>query len=84
MPRPMQMDKPSDPLGVSFTLGELLLTVGRAIEVYGSDTRIYAYNGLNGIAMHVHFPSGVAPHVTFTELSDSGVALPDSENDTPN
>ena len=74
MPRPMQMDRPSDPLGVSFTLGELLLTVGRAIDVYGADTKIYAYNGLNGIAMHAHFPSGVAPHVTFTELSDPGVA----------
>ena len=83
MPRPTQMDKPSDPLGVSFTLGELMVTIARTIEIYGADTRIYAYNGLSGIAMHVHFPSGVAPHVTFTELSDSGIDLPDSENDPP-
>ena len=37
MPRPqMDFEKPSEPLGVSFTLGELLELVLRAIAVYGT------------------------------------------------
>jgi hypothetical protein len=69
MPRPTAVDKPSEPLGVSFTLDQLQHVVARAIAVYGPDAAIYGYNGLNGIALHVHFPSGVDPHVTFTEVT---------------
>jgi hypothetical protein len=68
MTRPMEMDKPSEPLGVSFRLEELQRTVARAIATLGKDTVIYGYSGLHGIALHAHFPSGVRPRVTFTEV----------------
>jgi hypothetical protein len=72
MPRPIQMDKPSEPLGVSFTLEQIQLAITRAIATYGPATKIYGHNGLAGIAMYVRFPSGLAPHVTFTEINQSG------------
>lgn len=68
MTRPMNMDKLSDPLGVSFTLEELQLCIARAIAAHGKDTTIYGYNGLPGIALHVHLPSGLRPRVTFTQV----------------
>jgi len=68
MPRPMFMTKPSEPLGVSYTLVDLLRHVARAAELYGLETKIYDYNHNNGIALHVHFPDGVAPHITFTQI----------------
>jgi hypothetical protein len=52
MTRPMQMDKPSDPLGVSFTLKDLQRRISRAIKQFGPDTNIYGYSGLKGIALH--------------------------------
>ena len=54
--------------GTSFTLADLLRRVARAAELYGLETKIYGYNQNNGIAVHVHFPDGVAPHVTFTHI----------------
>jgi hypothetical protein len=72
MPRPMQMDKPSEPLGVSFTLEQLQLVVTRAIATYGPATKIFGHGGLTGILINIHFPSGLAPHVVFTEMSASG------------
>lgn len=72
MPRPMQMDKPSEPLGVSFTLEQLQRVIARAIATYGPATKIYGHGGLTGMAINVHFPSGLAPHVMFTEMNDSG------------
>jgi hypothetical protein len=69
MPRPMQMDKPSEPLGTSLTLGELQLVIARAIATYGSGSKIYGDNDRSGIVLHVHFPSGLTPYVTFAELS---------------
>jgi hypothetical protein len=80
MPRPMFMTKPSEPLGVSFTLRDLLLRVARAAETYGLETKIYGYNQNNGIALHIHFPDGVAPHVTFTQLE---VHDPDLQSKDP-
>jgi hypothetical protein len=72
MPRPMQMEKPSESLGISFTLEQLQLVIARAIATYGPGTKIYGHGGLTGIDMRVHFPSGSVPHVMFTEISDSG------------
>ena len=69
MPRPMQMDKPSEPLGTSLTLGELQLVIAQAIASYGSDSKIYGDHDRTGIVLHVHFPSGMPPYVTFTELT---------------
>lgn len=69
MPRPMQMDKPSEPLGASLTLGELQLLVTHAIATYGSESKIYGDNDRSGIVLHVHFPLGLPPYITFTELT---------------
>jgi len=80
MPRPMFMTKPSDPLGVSYTLADLLRRVARAAEQYGLETKIYGYNENNGIALHVHFPDGVAPHITFTQIE---VPDPDLQAEDP-
>ena len=52
----IEVSKPSESLGVSLTLKDLLNNVKRAIEIYGPDTEIYAYNTVKGIAMHAHFP----------------------------
>jgi hypothetical protein len=41
MPRPMYKTKPSAPLGVSYTLVDLLRRVAQAIETYGPETKIY-------------------------------------------
>jgi hypothetical protein len=46
----LEVDKPSEPLSVSYTLGELAL-----------------HCRVNGSAMHVKFPSGLAAFITFTE-----------------
>ena len=65
------MSKPSEPLGVCHTLDELLRRIEHAADVYGPKTRIYGHNQHNqnsGIALHVHFPVGVEPHITFTEV----------------
>jgi hypothetical protein len=58
--------------GVSYTLEQLQLVVTRAITTYGPATKIYGHGGLTGILINVHFPSGLAPHVMFTEMSASG------------
>lgn len=65
------MQKPSEPLGVAHTLDELLRKIEHAADVYGPETRIYGYNQNSGIALHVHFPDGVEPHVTFTQVDIS-------------
>ena len=71
MPRPLFMQKPSEPLGVAHTLEELLRKIEHAADVYGPDTRIYGYNQNSGIALHIHFPDGVAPHITFRQVDIS-------------
>jgi hypothetical protein len=69
------MAKPSEPLGVSFKLGDLMKAVQCAIEIYGEDARIYADNRNPGIVLHAHFPNGYKPHVTFTHL-DNDASVP--------
>jgi hypothetical protein len=74
MPRPdMEMTKPSEPLGSFGTLGELLIGVVHAIETYGEETRIFGYNEVSGIVLHVHFPDGAFPHITFTQNESGGL-----------
>ena len=41
MLHPVQMEKPSEPLGTSFTLGELQDVVSFGIAAYGPETKIY-------------------------------------------
>jgi hypothetical protein len=72
MPRPIQMDRPSEPLGVCSMLEQVQLVIARAIATYGPATKIYGHGGLTGIDMRVYFPSGLVPRVMFTEMSDSG------------
>jgi hypothetical protein len=71
------MDKPSEPIGISFTLGELQEVAARAVAQYGAETKIYGYNQNNGIALHAHFPAGVAPHVTFTQIEVPDIPVPE-------
>jgi len=71
MQRPMQMDKPSNPLGVAFTLGELQRVIAHAIAVHGSTTGIHGYHGPVGISLNAHFPSGMLPHIMITEVARS-------------
>lgn len=58
--------KPSEPLGVAYTLGELERAVARAINRYGSETKILGHNQIMGVTLEAHFPKGSRPHVTFT------------------
>lgn len=71
MPRPLFMMKPSAPLGVAYTMKELLRKIEHVSDVYGPETRIYGHNQNSGIELHVHFPDGVAPHITFTHVDIS-------------
>jgi hypothetical protein len=80
MLRPMDMKKPSDALGVSFKLGDLLKTVQRAMLEYGENTMIYAYNRNPGMALHVHFPNGHKPHITFTHI-ENDASIPEPSGD---
>ena len=73
------MKKTSEPLGVSFTLEELQKRIALAISTYGANTRIYSYDLNSGIALHVHFPAGEPPHVTFTQIEVPGPDLPPGE-----
>jgi hypothetical protein len=78
MPRRLNMSKASEGLGASSTLADLVRTVARAIETYGSPT-ICGYNQSCGIGIHVHFPDGVSPHITFTQKEVPGSELPPGE-----
>jgi hypothetical protein len=77
MSHPTKVDKPSEPLGVSFTLGELQQRLAHAITTYGLDARIYGYDGINGIVMHAHFPTGAARYITITELTAGPGQVPE-------
>jgi hypothetical protein len=69
MLHPLKMEKPSDPLGTSFTLAELQDVVSSGIAAYGPETKICGYSGIVGIVIHAHFPLGLPVHVTLTEVT---------------
>jgi hypothetical protein len=69
MLHPLQMEKPSEPLGTSFTLGELQDVVSFGVAAYGPETKICGYSGFTGIVIHAHFPLGLPVHVTLTEVT---------------
>jgi hypothetical protein len=74
MPSVDEIQSP-EPLGVSYTLGELERMIGRAVNRYGGDTKIFGSNGLGGITLAVLFPKGERPRISFAEIE---VAYSDS------
>jgi hypothetical protein len=65
---PPNVVQPSEPLGTCYTLGELERVIARAINRYGSDTKIFGENEKRGIVVDAHFPRGERPHVSFTQI----------------
>ena len=55
---PVQMEKPSEPLGTSFTLGELQDVVSFGIDAYVPETKIYLRR-FRWHHMDAHFPLGL-------------------------
>jgi hypothetical protein len=65
---PLDVVQPSEPLGSCYTLGELERVIARAINRYGSDTKIFGSEERRGVAIDVHFPRGERAHITLTQI----------------
>jgi hypothetical protein len=55
-------------LGTCYTLGELERTIARAINRYGSDTKLYGSDERAGISVDAHLPKGEKARVVITRL----------------
>lgn len=64
----MEMIQPSETLGDCYSLGDLERAIRRAINRYGAETGIFGDGEVKGFTLHVHFPKGQKPHLTFTKI----------------
>jgi hypothetical protein len=68
---PLDVTQPPESLGECYSLGELERAIGRAINRYGSDTKIFGDNEKGGIALGIRFPKGERPYLTFSTIDAS-------------
>jgi hypothetical protein len=67
----MDVTQPSETLGDCYNLGDLERVIRRAINRYGSDTRIFGDEETKGVALHAHFPKGGKPEVIVTKIREA-------------
>jgi hypothetical protein len=68
---PIDATQPPESLGECYSLGELERVIRRAINRYGSETKIFGDNEKNGIALGIRFPQGERPYLTFSAIDAS-------------
>lgn len=72
---PLDETQSPQPLGACYTLGELERVVARAINRYGSDTKIID-DERRGITIDAHFPQGEHTYVTISQIPVAYSDLP--------